>query len=484
MAIKTKVDPAVLLRDFEGWKRTVGLADEDMSQAAVGRFMASRETDPQRMERAAMDLGAAAFNKDRTVTNVMAGTSTASGRPWQAFATMPTQPAAGVSPDAMRAMQADGQRTNEQTGRLVTRKPSVFFNADGTPAGSGTQGAGAFIEAKTGMAAPPPVPNEEAVRNAMGYGERVAAAGPMSGPPAAAAGGMAGVMDLMKLIPANDRLTLSMWQNSRDTGGLRRYNDVAKKYGMAPLAVKPDLAERRRAAGGVPNWAPDGKGGVFNPMTGERQAAEGAPAEQWKDDGKGGTYNLFTGEQRPAAAGPVQGKDRFLETSIPGVFLDSTTQKTVKVDGAGRPAKDNFITFDNGDVWNAETQQTVRKGSTDYKDEYQGPNVAREAGKGTFLLGTWNDKREAYDFKPATSGMTVTSKDGTQISLGGDGNYDFSKLPVYADKNSGLAAKAAGGAEAAKAGPEGEAPEGYVHTYPTGRKVKKVNGKWVPVEGA
>jgi len=450
MAIKTKVDPAVLLRDFEGWKRTVGLADEDMSQDAVGRFMASRETDPQRMERAAMDLGAATFSPTRTVTNVMAGTSTASGRPWQAFATMPNQPAAGVSQDAMRAMQSDGQRTNEQTGRLVMRKPE--------------------------MAPPPPTPSGEAVRNAMGDGTQPAPAGPA----ASAAGGMAGVMDPMKLIPTSDRLTLSMWQNSRDTGGMRRYNDVAKKYGMAPLAVKPDLAERRRAAGGVPNWAPDGKGGVFNPMTGERQAAEGAPAEQWKDDGKGGTYNVFSGEMRPAAAAQPQGKDRFLETSIPGVFLDSTTQKTVKVDGAGRPAKDNFITFDNGDVWNAETQQTVRKGSTDYKDEYQGPNVAREAGKGTFLLGTWNDKREAYDFKPATSGMTVTSKDGTQVSLGGDGKYDFSKLPVYADKNSGLAKKE----EAVKAGDQPETPpEGYVHTYPSGKKARYTNGKWVP-EGA
>jgi hypothetical protein len=459
MALKTDVDPAELLRDYESWKLRKGFGQQDVSQATVGAFMAERETDPQRMNRAALDLGAATFDKNRTVTNVMAGTSTASGRPFQAFATRPVLPGPAASPDAMRAMTMDGQRTNEQTGQLVM--------------------------ARTDASLPPPTPSGEAVRNAMGDG-----AAPAAAEPAMAAAGSAAMpgqaMDPMKMIPASDRLTLKMWEGSRDTGGIRRYNAVAKKYGMAAIPVKPDMAERRRAAGGVPNWAPDGKGGVYNTMTGETQPAAGAPAEQWKDDGKGGTYNMFTGEQRPAAAQEPQGKDRMIETSIPGVFLDAVTKKTVKVDGAGRPAKDNFLVFDNGDVWNAETQQTVRKGNPGYKDEYQGPNVAREAGKGTYLLGTWNDKGEKYEFKPATSGMTVTSKDGTQISLGGDGNYDFSKLPVYADKNSGLANKPAGeqGAAPAAGGQDQTAPpEGYVHTYPSGRKVKFTNGKWVP-EGA
>jgi hypothetical protein len=459
MALKTDVDPAELLRDYESWKLRKGFGQQDVSQTTVGAFMAERETDPQRMNRAALDLGAANFDSKRTVTGVMAGSSTASGRPFQAFATMPNLPKPGVTPDAMRAMQQDGRRTNEQTGQLV-------------------------------LAAPPPTPDGEAVRRAMGDGQPVQPV--LAGTAVQETGGGAQTFDPMSVIPASDRLTLKMWEGSRDTGGIRRYNAVAKKYGMAAIPVKPDMAERRRAAGGVPNWAPDGRGGLFNPMTGETKPAEAGAAEQWKDDGKGGTYNVFTGEKRPAAAQEPQGKDRMIETSIPGVFLDAVTQKTVKVDGAGRPAKDNFLVFDNGDVWNAETQQTVRKGNPGYKDEYQGPNVAREAGKGTYLLGTWNDKGEKYEFKPATSGMTVTSKDGTQISLGGDGNYDFSKLPVYADKNSGLPKKPAADA-AATPGPAAEgqdlatakpvlAPIGTVKRMKDGTRRKKVaEGKWEPV---
>ena len=124
MALKTDVDPAELLRDYESWKLRKGFGPQDVSQTTVGAFMAERETDPQRMNRAALDLGAANFDSKRTVTGIMAGTSTASGRPFQAFATRPVLPSPAASPDAMRAMTRDGQRTNEQTGQLVRELPA------------------------------------------------------------------------------------------------------------------------------------------------------------------------------------------------------------------------------------------------------------------------------------------------------------------------------------------------------------------------
>lgn len=170
-------------------------------------------------------------------------------------------------PDRIRNAMGVMQEVNQSPDRQVT----------GVMEGSTAGGRPFFAMATnrvpqaTAGAIPPARPAAEdpaAIRAAMGQ--------PVAPAPDAVPGGDPTGTG-MGAIPARDRLTLAMWGNSRDTGGMRRYNEVAKRYGMALKEIPKTEEERRRLAATGGDWRPTAGGGMGNLVTGDINAPAAQP---------------------------------------------------------------------------------------------------------------------------------------------------------------------------------------------------------------
>jgi hypothetical protein len=267
-----------------------------------------------------------------------------------------------------------------------------------------------------------------------------------------------------------------MWEGSWDTGGMRRYNAVAKKYGMDPIPVKPGMDERRRAAGGVPNWAPDGQGGLFNPMSGERQMAEGAPAAEWVELKDGRRMDRKTGQIEGA---PVPQEPNWVELKD-GRMMDS---KSGRIQGEATPLRgsDRYVKAGEDRMFDTQQGTWVKPdGSVDErKDANQGPVVKVPTGNGDYMIGVYDKKNQVYTgwkSNKSNAAFTIKGSDGSVTTFGGDGGINIDQVPVYGQPGKEATDGAQGGTAEAKPTSKAEydaLPSGGEYIDPTGAKRRK-----------
>jgi hypothetical protein len=276
----------------------------------------------------------------------------------------------------------------------------------------------------------------------------------------------------MNMIPARDRLTLAMWGNSRDTGGMRRYNDVAKKYGMATLELPKSGRQKALEQAGIGPWKPTGRGGMGNEVTGEVNApAEAAAEAEWVEMKDGRRMDRKTGQiegQAQTEADWVELKD--------GRRMD---RKTGSIEGeAAKPqGAQRYMNLGDNRVFDMDTGTYVKQDGTPdpRKDEFQGRIVKIKMGKDTYKVGIYDPKNGVYSgwTDNVKDGMTIQGPDGTSMTFGGGAGKDLSDVPDFVDR-----------AVAGKGGTEGAAKI-ETRTLKDGTKVrvrKLANGQYEVVE--
>lgn len=393
----------------------------------------------------------------------------------------------GLNPDDVAG---DPERIRNAMGAMQEANQSPDREITGVMEGSTAGGTRPFfavatnpVQTATGNATPPPRPAQEdpaAIRAAMGQPRAEAVPGAVPGGEAPGMGTSA--------IPARDRLTLAMWGNSRDTGGMRRYNEVAKRYGMDPKALPKTARQKRLEEAGVGPWEPTGRGGMGNRVTGEVNASAEAPEQI--DWGKrmvkqaDGTYmDMETG----AVVGPKAKEDQIdwgkrMVKQADGTYKDMETGSVVGM-AEKRAASDRYLNLGAAGVFDADTE-TFRQnpGEERKKDAFQARFVKVKTGPESHMFGVWDKKDGVYKWsKNVKNGgsMTTTLSDGSSVTLGG-GGMDLADVPDFVDRD----APGKSGTQVTKGTEATGAPIAPIGTVGTvnGKRMKKVaEGKWEPV---
>jgi hypothetical protein len=342
---------------------------------------------------------------------------------------------------------------------------------------------------------PPPypsreIPTPEQVRAAMGRSQPAPAVAAAAMP----AGAGSDAQDPMRGIPARDRLALQMWGGSNDTTrqAIDRFNSVARKYGM-PLKERPRDARAREAlAASGRLWTPGSRGGAVNTMTGE-DTTPAAPAEQidWNKrivKQADGTYlDVETG--RPFGVKAPQEHDWTVTPDGRRLDRKSPTGAVVGLPQVPQGAE-RFMNLGEKTVFDMALGRFVNGDGTidSKKDKYQGQIVKIPTGGDSFMVGVFDKKNRVYEWKPNVKkgGGSIPLNNGTILNLGGADGLDLSQVPEFKDPDMQQPDPAAGKTATAPAGAAAgtglDAPVGYIHTYPSGRKMmKNKDGKWVPV---